>query len=77
MKLVDIQGIMLSEICQTKTNTAWSHLYEEYKKQNKQSRNRLTETDNKEMVTIERGGGLGKICQGGLGKIYDFQLYNK
>ena len=33
---MDLEGIILSEICQRKTNTIWYHLYVEYKKYNKQ-----------------------------------------
>ena len=29
---MDLEGIMLSEICETKTNTVWYHLYVESKK---------------------------------------------
>ena len=32
---MDLEGIMLSEISQTKTNTIWFHIYVESKKQNK------------------------------------------
>ena len=34
-KGMDLDGIMLSEISQTKTNTIWYHLYVESKKYNK------------------------------------------
>ena len=34
--IMDLEGIILSEICQRKTNTIWYHLYVEYKKYNKQ-----------------------------------------
>ena len=30
---MDLEGIMLSEISQTKTNTVWYHLYVESKKE--------------------------------------------
>ena len=33
---MDLEGIMLSEISQRKTNTVWYHLYVESKKYNKQ-----------------------------------------
>ena len=32
---MDLEGIMLSEMSQRKTNTVWSHLYVESKKYNK------------------------------------------
>ena len=32
---MELQGIMLSEISQIKTNTMWFHLYTESKRQNK------------------------------------------
>ena len=48
---MDLEGIMLSEISQRKTNTVWSHLYVESKKkqneQAKQNENRLIDADNK------------------------------
>ena len=47
---VDLEGIMLSEISQRKTNTVLSYLYVDSKKQNeqtKQNENRLIDTDNK------------------------------
>ena len=47
---MELEGSMLSEISQRKTNTVWSHLYVESKKQNeqtKQNENRLIDTDKK------------------------------
>ena len=47
-----LEGIMLSEINQTKASTIWLHLYVELKKQNKQTKiNKLIDTENKCMVT--------------------------
>ena len=40
---MDLEGIRQSEFSQTKTNTIWSHLYVESKKQTKQNKNRLRE----------------------------------
>ena len=67
---------MLSEISQRKTNTVWYHLYFEYKTYNKvvnetkkkqthryreQKRSRLTDIENKLVVTNgEREGRKGK-----------------
>ena len=60
---MDLEGIMLSEISHTKTNTVWYHLYVESKKQSKlvniTERNRLTE--NKLVVS----GGREKIGEEG------------
>ena len=61
---MDLEGIILSEISQTKTNTRLFHLYVESKKQkmNKQNRNRLIDTENKLVVSRgERGWGMGEI----------------
>ena len=44
---INLKGIMLCEISQTRTNTVWFHLYLESKTQNKQNRNRLIDTKNK------------------------------
>ena len=47
---MDLEGIMLSEISQRKTNTVLSYLYVDSKKQNeqtKQNENRLIDIDNK------------------------------
>ena len=48
---MELEGSMLSEISQRKTNTVWSHLYVESKKkqneQAKQNENRLIDADNK------------------------------
>ena len=50
-----MEGMMLSEIRQRKTNTVWYHLYVESKKQNKlvnkQKGERLTDIENKLVVT--------------------------
>ena len=47
---MDLEGIMLSEISQKKTNTVWHHLYVESKKYNKlvtiTKSNRLTGKEN-------------------------------
>ena len=47
---MDLEGIMLSEISQKKTNTVWHHLYAESKKYNKlvtiTKSNRLTGKEN-------------------------------
>ena len=40
----NLEGIMLSEISQTKTNTVWYHLYVESKKENKLVNTKQKET---------------------------------
>ena len=62
--MIELEGIMLSEVNQTKTNTIY-HLYVEYKKYNKlmntTKKVRLTDIENKLVVTIgEREGGRGQ-----------------
>ena len=53
-----LEGIMLSEISQRKTNTVWSHLYIESKKQrNKQNESRLRYREY--MIAREEGWGEG------------------
>ena len=55
---------MLSELSQRKTNTIWSHLHVESKKQNKQNETD-SDIENKQGVIIgEKGGKLGKIGKG-------------
>ena len=51
---MDLEGIMLSEISQTKTNTVWFHLYVESKKQNKWT-NITKHKQNKQVVAREEG----------------------
>ena len=52
---MDLEGLMLSEISQRKTNTVWYHLYVESKKYNKlvniTKRSRPTDIENKLVVT--------------------------
>lgn len=59
-----LEGIMLSEKNQTKTNTVWTHLYVESEK------NELTETENNRLVVDRDGGRNG--WRGSKGK--NFQL---
>ena len=61
---MDLEIIIPSEISQTKTNITWYHLYIESKKWYKwtylQNKNRLTDIENKLMVTKgKRWGGKG------------------
>ena len=66
---MDLEGIMLSEMSQRKTNTLLYHLYVKSKKYNKlvnqkKKRSRLTDLENKPVVTSEgegqcRGEGVG------------------
>ena len=50
---MDLEGIMLSEISQRKTNTIQFHLCVEPKEQTKQNWNRFTDTENEQMVAGE------------------------
>ena len=60
---MDLEGIMLHELSQTKTNTAWSHLYLEYKKYRNEYNK--TETDTDTVVTSgKREKGKGKLGVG-------------
>ena len=65
---MDLEIIILSEVSQTKTNI-WHHLYVEsnfkkwYKWTYLQNRNRLTDIENKLMVTKGETGGGGGINQ--------------
>ena len=52
---VDLEHIMLSEISQRKANTAWSHLYLEYKIV------KLIEAENSMVVTRVWGRGIGEM----------------
>ena len=68
---MDLQGIMLSEISQRKSNTEHFHLYVGPKKQTKKynktekNRNRLTDTENKLVAARrEECAGMGKIGEG-------------
>ena len=61
-----LDGIMLSETSQRKTNTVWYHLYVESKKYNKlvtktNKKGRLTDMENKlpEGRGKEEGGNIG------------------
>ena len=55
---MELEGIMLSEKSQRKTNNVWSHLYMESKKQNK------TKT-NSEREIRDRRWGEGEMEEGG------------
>ena len=58
------QGIRLTEIRQKKTNIMRFHLYVKSKtRTTKQDRNRLTDTENKRVVTRRVGWGLGEIFE--------------
>ena len=66
--VMDLEGTVLNEINQRKTNDIWFHLRVESKKPNtrtKQNRNRLLDTENKLVVTRgEEGVGMGEIGKG-------------
>ena len=48
---IDLEIIILSEVSQTKTNIIWYHLYDMWNLKKLQNRNRLTDIENKLMVT--------------------------
>ena len=64
---MDLEGIMLSELRERKTNTVCFHLYVESKKQNKQQikQKQTHRTENKPVVSRGEGlGGMGEIGGG-------------
>ena len=61
---MDFEGIMLSEIRQTKTNTEISHLYVGFKKQKQKAK--LRDTENTVVARSRPGqGGVGEGGQKG------------
>ena len=50
-KWMYLEIIILSEVSQTKTNIIWYHLYDMWNLKKLQNRNRLTDIENKLMVT--------------------------
>ena len=58
---IDLEGIMVSEISQRKTNTIWFFICVESKHQNKQNRNRLIDTE----FRLPGGRGLGGLGEKG------------
>ena len=57
---MDLEGIMLSEITQRKTNTVWSHLYVESEKNKKQKTPNQTQKKRSDLWLPEaEGGGRG------------------
>ena len=66
--------IILSEVSQRKTNITWYHLYVESKKMIQinylQNRNRLTDIENKLMITKGERGREGQIRSLGLADTY-------
>ena len=62
---MDLEGFMISKIRQRKTNTIWSHLHVESKKQSKQNENRLIDTENKQVAARgEEDEGWGELDVG-------------
>lgn len=67
---MDLEGVMLTEISQKKTNTIWFHLYMEFKNKTKKNKDkpkdRLLTLENKLMVIREGevSGWMGKIVMG-------------
>ena len=66
---MDLEGIMLNEVSQTRTIMVWVHLYVKPKKQNKwtnkkQNRNKTIDTRNKLVVPGGVGEGMGEIGEG-------------
>ena len=60
--IMGLEGIMLSEISQQKTNAIWFDLYVESKEQNKHNWNRLIDTENR-LVVATGEGGWGTACK--------------
>ena len=52
----NMDGSMWSEVSQRKTDTVWSHLHMKSEKQNKQTKNRLIDTENKQVAAREEKG---------------------
>ena len=50
MTWVELESIMLSEICQRKTTIIWFHSYVEFKNQNKQNGKNETEKQTKKQT---------------------------
>ena len=50
---MELEGIVLSEISQRKTNTVWSHLYRKFKKDK-------TNTDTENILVVARSKGYGE-----------------
>ena len=65
---MNLEGIMLNEISQRKTNTTWFQSYVEFKKTNKQRKKEqktLLNTENKLVIARgEVGEGICKINKG-------------
>ena len=59
---MDLEGIMLSEISQRKTNTLWYHLCMESKKT--KQKNTLMDTENKQVVAREEEGEGSETGEG-------------
>jgi len=60
---VDLEGIMLSEINQRKTNTLWFHPYVEFKKQNRQKRDqekKKTQLNTENKLVFAKGRWRGE-----------------
>ena len=81
---MDLEGLNLSEIRQKKTNIVWCHLYVECKKiqqtgggggeqEKKRKGRRLTDTENKLVVTSEEKEGEGQYRN--RGKMVIMRLY--
>ena len=68
---IDLESIMLSEICQNKTNTIWFHPYEEFKKQNKWAKEKKRKRQSKKQTLnyreqicgYQRGGGWWEMVE--------------
>ena len=54
---MDVEGNMLSEISQIKTNSVRSHSYVESKKRNQPTPDKLADTENRLVVAGGRSGG--------------------
>ena len=58
---MDLEGIMISEISQRKTNTIWSHLYVDPKKQRNKTKWQQIDTQKKYVLVRGEEFGEGKI----------------
>ena len=58
---MDLEGIMISEISQRKTNTIWSHLYVDSKKQRNKTKWQQIDTQKKYVLVRGEEFGEGKI----------------
>ena len=65
---MDLEGVMLSEITQKeKDNTIWFHLHVEFKKEDKQTKQKWNHKYREQTGGCQKGrklGGMGEIVKG-------------